>query len=129
MHKVNYLTHNWLAMSFNNKILKKNYKFIKGNVYDFGCGKRPYEEDILKIADKYIGVDWKNSLHDLKADIIADLNKLLPIESQVADTITSFQVMEHLCEPQSFLNEAYRILKPNCYIILTVPFQWWVHEL
>lgn len=36
--------------------------------------------------------------------------------------------MEHLCEPQSFLNEAYRILKPNGSIILQVPFMWKVHE-
>jgi len=56
------------------------------------------------------------------------LNKPLPIDSEIADTVISFQVMEHLCEPQNMLSEANRILKKNGKIILTVPFQWWVHE-
>ena len=128
MHKVNYLAHNWLAIKKNNETLEKNFKNLKGIVYDLGCGERPYEEDILKVSDKYIGVDWGGTLHKLKADIVSDLNKPLPIESEVADTVTSFQVMEHLCEPQTMLNEAYRILKRDGNIILTVPFQWWVHE-
>jgi ubiquinone/menaquinone biosynthesis C-methylase UbiE len=39
------------------------------------------------------------------------LNQPLPIESEVADTVISLSVMEHLREPQLFLNEAHRILK------------------
>jgi SAM-dependent methyltransferase len=129
MHNFSYLQNNWLALKINNTITKNSCdKYIKGTVYDLGCGERPYEEDILKVADKYIGVDWGGTLHNLKADIVSDLNKLLPIESDVADTVTSFQVMEHLSEPQTMLNEAYRILKRDGNIILTVPFQWWVHE-
>jgi SAM-dependent methyltransferase len=129
MRNFSYLQNNWLALKINNTITKNSCdKYIKGTVYDLGCGERPYEEDILKVADKYIGVDWGGTLHNLKADIVSDLNKLLPIESDVADTVTSFQVMEHLSEPQTMLNEAYRILKRDGNIILTVPFQWWVHE-
>ena len=128
MHKINYLANNWLALKINNRTVKKKSKKFKGTVYDFGCGERPYESYILKIADKYIGVDWNETLHDLNADIIADLNKPLPIESEIADTVTSFQVLEHLHDPQMMLNEAYRILKKDGNIVLTVPFQWWVHE-
>jgi SAM-dependent methyltransferase len=128
MNKINWLSYNWLAHKGNNETLKNNIKYIKGIVYDLGCGDEPYKDIIEKYADKYIGVDWGNSFHKQKMDITADLNKPLPILNNVADTVVSFQVMEHLCEPQSFLNEAYRILKPNCYILLTVPFQWWVHE-
>ena len=36
--------------------------------------------------------------------------------------------MEHLCEPQIFLNESYRILKKDGTIILSVPWMWWIHE-
>ncbi|WP_277640144.1 methyltransferase domain-containing protein [Wolinella succinogenes] len=128
MNKINYLTFNWLAQKLNNENQLFVRSYIKGTVYDLGCGERPYEEDILKVADKYIGVDWGGTLHNLKADIVSDLNKPLPIDSEVADTVTSFQVMEHLCEPQTMLNEAYRILKKGGNIVLTVPFQWWVHE-
>lgn len=97
-------------------------------MYDLGSGESPYKEFFLKHTDQYVAVDWASSLHDLKADILADLNKPLPIESEVADTVISLSVMEHLCEPQQFLNEAYRILKGGGAMILQVPFMWWVHE-
>ena len=130
MHKINYLSNNWLVIKINNEITQNQLENgnIKGVVYDLVCGERPYKKDILKVAEKYIGVDWGETLYNLKADIIADLNKKLPIESEIADTITSFQVLEHLCEPQIFLNESYRILKKRGKIIITIPFQWWVHE-
>lgn len=129
MHKIDYFSHNWLAIKNNNEILKDNLFRFKGIVYDLGCGIRPYEQDILHECDQYIGVDWGNTSHKLKANIISDLNKPLPIESNSADLVTSFQVLEHLSEPQTFLNEAHRILKKNGEIFLTVPFQWWMHEV
>ena len=110
MHKFSYLDHNWLALKMNNQTLVQFAGIIKGIVYDLGCGIRPYEPDILFVAEEYVGVDWSNTLHGLQADIAAELNKPLPIEDGVADTVVSFQVMEHLCEPQIMLNEAYRIL-------------------
>lgn len=36
---------------------------------------------------------------------MANLNVSLPIESEVADTIVSLSVLEHLYEPQFMLNE------------------------
>lgn len=59
MHKVKYTAYNWLAIKINNDILENNFDNIKGKVYDLGCGERPYEEDILQVADNYIGVDWE----------------------------------------------------------------------
>lgn len=128
MHKIDYFSHNWLAIKNNNETFKDNLFRFRGIVYDLGCGIRPYEQDVLHKCDQYIGVDWGNTHHKLKANIISDLNKPLPIESNSADLVTSFQVLEHLSEPQIFLNEAYRILKNNGEIFLTVPFQWWMHE-
>lgn len=128
MHKVSYFDMNWLAHKMNKEEFQRDLGKVKGVVYDFGCGKRPYEAEILSVADRYIGIDWSNTLHGLNADIAADLNHPLPIAENSADTVVSFQVMEHLCEPQVMLNEAHRILRPDGYIILTVPFQWHVHE-
>jgi len=127
-YHVNYLQHNWLIKRICNQLVENNKRYFRGTVYDLGCGERPYEQEILSVADNYIGIDWLDSQHRLKVDIIADINKVLPIDCEVADTVTSFQVMEHLSEPQLFLNEAYRILKKSGNIILTIPFQWGVHE-
>lgn len=128
MHDFRYRDMNWLAHKLNNVELVRQLSKIKGEVYDLGCGARPYEKDILTVAQRYVGVDWSNTLHGLHADIVADLNRRLTIPDEVADTVVSFQVLEHLCEPQNMLNEACRILRPGGQIFLSVPFQWWVHE-
>lgn len=128
MKKYSYLDHNWLIVKKCNDSIQKQVRNLSGVVYDLGCGRRPYEKDILAKADKYVGVDWSETFHDLRADIVSDLNKQLPIDDRVADAVVSFQVLEHLSEPQLMLNESFRILKPNGIIFLTVPFQWWLHE-
>lgn len=120
--------YNWLIYDISDKFLQKYIPNYKGVLYDLGCGDAPYRDFFLSHADKYVGVDWSGSLHDYKADVSADLNKPLPIESAVADTVVSFSVLEHLCEPQNMLNEAWRILKPGGAIVLQVPWQWWIHE-
>ena len=98
-------------------------------VVDLGCGTAPYKAQILKTAEKYIGMDWPNSLHSPEnVDIFASLNQALPLKNGCADGVVSFQVMEHLREPEFFLREAYRILKPGGKLFLTVPFQWHLHE-
>jgi SAM-dependent methyltransferase len=118
---------NYLIHKINNSIAES--LTYKGRVLDLGCGTSPYREIILKLADEYIGVDWKNSLHDQSnVNVFADLCKPLPFEDNYADTVVSFQVMEHLPEPLLFLQESFRILKSDGAILITVPFMWHVHE-
>jgi SAM-dependent methyltransferase len=100
-----------------------------GRVIDLGCGNAPYKEKILQVASEYIGVDWDNSFHDTsQVDVFANLSEPLPFDDGYADTVVSFQVMEHLPEPELFLAECYRILRPGGRLFLTVPFMWHVHE-
>jgi len=120
--------HNWLIYKITERVLLKNTNLYNGTVYDLGCGEKPYESFFRKFVQHYIGVDWSNTPHKLNADIVADLNKTLPIDSGVAEVIISISVLEHLCEPQIMLNEAFRILKPGGTILLQVPWQWWIHE-
>jgi len=122
MNRFNFLIHKI------NKQIAQSLPY-KGRVIDFGCGTAPYKEDILKVADEYIGVDWENSLHDqTNVDIFADLCKKLPFDDEYADTVITFQVMEHLPEPNFFLSECYRILKPRGMLFITIPFMWYIHE-
>jgi len=120
--------YNWLGYRIIEQFLQEHIPFYKGVFIDLGCGEAPYKDFFKKYIDRYIGVDWSESYHNTKADIIADLNKPLPFKSDVADTVISISVLEHLCEPQQMLNEAYRILKTGGCFILQVPWQWWVHE-
>lgn len=127
---INRQAHNFAVYDGYEKfMLSDKFSFaLSGILYDLGCGESPYKEFFLQHVDSYITVDWEGSYHDIKADISADLNQPLPIESEVADTVVSLSVMEHLCEPQTFLNESYRILRRGGYMILQVPWQWWIHE-
>lgn len=122
------IEHNWLIKKAVNDKLRTRLPDLSGRVVDLGCGVKPFEKDILQYVDEYIGVDWGNTLHGIHADVIADLNRQLPIESDVADHVVSFEVMEHLAEPQIMLSEAFRILRRRGHLTLSVPFQWWVHE-
>ncbi len=127
-HHPNRRRHNWLIYDIKDRCLLEHRHLFRGDLYDLGCGEAPFREFFEDYADRYIGVDWSASLHNTKADIVADLNAPLPIPSGVADTVVSVSVIEHLREPQLMLSEAFRILKPGGNIVLEVPWQWWVHE-
>lgn len=120
--------YNWIIYDNGDKWLLEYSIHYKGTLVDLGCGTAPYKEFFLHYADKYIGVDWTNTLHSSKADVISDLNEKINLEDNFADTIVSLSVMEHLCEPQIFLNESYRILKQDGTIILSIPWMWRIHE-
>ena len=128
MYRISYIKHNWLFHYLHNKAFRDNVKHFKGTVVDLGCGTAPYRNDILAYADEYVGVDWDNSLHDINPDVVTDLSKEFPFDDNYADTLISFQVLEHLPTPQFHLSECYRILKPGGALLLSVPFQWRVHE-
>ncbi len=119
---------NWLIYEVNDKFLEKYKDYYRGKLVDLGCGEAIYKDFFLQFCDKYIGVDWGNSYHNTKADIISDLNKRIKLPKNYADTVVSMSVMEHLYNPEQFLKEAYRILKPEGHFILQVPWQWWIHE-
>jgi len=120
--------YNWLVYNIADKFLEKYSKYYKGILVDLGCGEAPYKEYFLQYADKYIGVDWTNTLHNSKADVLSNLNEKVNLPDEYADTVVSLSVIEHLFEPQAFLNECYRIMKKGVTLVLQAPFQWWIHE-
>lgn len=120
--------HNWLLYNIGDTFRKRYSIYYKKHIVDLGCGESPYKNYFLKFADKYTGVDWSNTIHNSGADVVSDLNIKINLEDNVADTIVSISVMEHLYDPQNFLFEASRILKTDGYFILQVPWQWHLHE-
>lgn len=129
MHPVSKLTHNWLAKKIDNEFVCNSSCLMEGLVLDLGCGTRPYENEILKFADHYIGVDWSNTLHGFVADVMADLSEPLPIRTESVDVVVCFEVIEHLKNPFLMVEEAFRSLKRGGKIYVSVPFQWHEHEI
>lgn len=120
--------HNWLLYEREGAFLRSAVPYYRGVVYDLGCGLSPYREFFLRHCTGYVGVDWAASQHDLRADLVADLDAPLPIPDCSAGTVVCLSVLEHLPHPLATLREVRRILEPGGALVLVVPFQWRVHE-
>jgi SAM-dependent methyltransferase len=130
MYKINKTSHNWLAVKTGNLVFERYASKLNGVVADVGCGRSPFKQDIFRTAESYIGVDWQNSLHDQSnVDVFSDLNKEIKLPDVSVDSVIAFHVMEHLCEPERFLTEIFRIMKPGGFLLIAVPFNWHLHEI
>ena len=127
-HHPNRRSYNWLVYSAVDQWLESSKALIRGDVVDLGAGVAPYRGFLTPLGSSYLTVDWALSQHQISADIIADLNGALPLESASADTVVSISVLEHLRRPEVFLAETSRILRSDGHLLLQVPWQWMVHE-
>ncbi|MFA5736846.1 MAG: methyltransferase domain-containing protein [Candidatus Paceibacterota bacterium] len=94
-------------------------------ILDIGAGMGPYQK--LINYDKYIPLDIENRSNDPNL-IIGDLNKKIPLQNNYADGVICTEVLEHIKNPQNALNEIYRVLKKDGFLILTTPMTWPLHE-
>jgi SAM-dependent methyltransferase len=121
-------SHNWLIKKAVNDQVRRCAAVWDGIVLDLGCGVRPFQQEIMARATFCIGVEWANTLHDSKPDVVADINRPLPFADASVDHVVSFEVIEHLAEPGIMLAESSRILRARGTLTLSAPFQWRVHE-
>jgi len=113
-------------LSFHKDLHNAIQKYAKGKLLDIGCGNKPYEIWTKSKVAEYIGCDVVQSSSN-KVDVLCLANNI-PLESNSFDTVLSTQVIEHVEDHQGLVNEAYRLLKPNGYIILSGPMYWNLHE-
>lgn len=109
------------------KAIRRHAFELSGNLLDIGCGSKPYQS--LFHVEEYVGldIDSENSRKRGIADYFYDGNTF-PIESESFDSALCNQVLEHVFNPDSFLSEIHRVLKPDGKLLLTVPFVWDEHE-
>jgi SAM-dependent methyltransferase len=101
-------------------------KYTKGRVLDMGCGNKPYKDLFGGLTSSYIGCDIVQSSGD-EVDILCPCTAVTLPDGSV-ETVFTTQVLEHVAEHGKMLAEAFRLLTPGGYIILTAPMYWEHHE-
>ncbi|MDR0681038.1 MAG: class I SAM-dependent methyltransferase [Dysgonamonadaceae bacterium] len=106
---------------------------IKENdtVFDIGCGNKPFEAYIRTLiknydASAYRGCDIIQSSGQ-KVDIICDVTNIAE-KSSTYDIVICTQVIEHVFEHSKVFEEAYRLLKPGGFFIVSSNLVWEIHE-
>ena len=101
-------------------------KYAKGRVLDIGCGNKPYQAMFKNLITEYVGTDIMQS-NLKKVDVICEATKI-PLPDASFDTVFSTQAIEHVADHQALVGEAYRLLKPGGYFIVSGPMYWHLHE-
>lgn len=97
-------------------------------VLDAGAGDAPYKQ--FFIHTRYESTDFyrvEGAPYD-RVTYICDLSAI-PVCSQRYDLIFCSQVLEHTPEPQSVLDEFFRVLKPAGELWITAPLFYEEHQI
>lgn len=100
---------------------------ISGVTLDVGAGTQPYRE-LFTVSD-YVSLEYdtpENRRHK-RADFFYD-GETFPFPANHFDSVVLFEVLEHVFNPDRFLSEIHRVLKPGGKVLMTVPMIWDEHE-
>jgi SAM-dependent methyltransferase len=89
---------------------------------DFGCGAKPYAQLFTTRGVIYVGADL-GTAHDVQ--IRAD--GTLSAAEGSADLVVSFQVLEHVRDIDTYLQEAGRVLRDDGLMLLSTHGTWLYH--
>ena len=110
-----------------NSLLRKRDHFENINVLDIGCGAGVISENIFKGRGKITGIEVsaaaceiaKKRLDEVKCGFYEQFEK--DFNANSFDYIIAFHVIEHVDNPNHFLDFCYKILKPGGLILLSTP--------
>ncbi len=103
-------------------------------IIDLGTADGKMLNDINKIYPecKCVGVEYDNELANLANRLFpnlkiyqGDVQKLNQYIKEKFDVAIATAVIEHVLEPQNFINEIKTILKPNGILLITAPDPFW----
>lgn len=100
-----------------------------GVLVDLGCGDGAALDAFSGFYESAIGLDISTARLKRRGwsalswrFIEADLNGgSFPLPSEDANAVIANQVVEHVTDPNHFISEAFRILRPGGVLVLTTP--------
>ncbi len=130
----------WLDWKHLRESVEAMVPLADGTLLDVGGSEGPYRELFSPTVDQYVGREYPAAILDKQPDLwkIKNLVRLvqvfgdgarLPVRDGSVDTVLSTEVLEHVPDPRSFVQEMARVLKPGGKLLLTVPFIQPLHEL
>lgn len=120
--------------NFYNEKLKKVFS-EKRSVLDIGGGLRlirekgnRYNPDLRWLKPYLEKVDYKimDPVSTYEPDIVGDIHNI-PFEDNSVESILCIAVLEHVENPIKACEEMYRVLKPDSYCVVYVPFLYYYH--
>ena len=114
------------------KYLFSRFKMKRGDkLLDVGCGRGDFLKGFKDLELDVCGLDTEKShsqiLKDIEVGYANIENEFFPFESRIFDVVFSKSVIEHLFNPENFMRECYRILKPGGRIIIMTPD--WISQM
>jgi SAM-dependent methyltransferase len=106
------------------RLIEKAQLADTARVLDFGCGTSPYRDE-LPVSVDYVGADIPGNPR-ATVDISGD--GTIPLADGSFDLILSTYTLEHVEEPNSYLAECYRLLRPGGTLALSVPLLMYYHR-
>jgi len=92
--------------------------YFKGKVLNAGAGFR----DISSIVDgELVNQDIHHGLHNNNIHLYSPIHEI-PVDDDCFDAVICNAVLEHVANPIDVVREIHRVLKPEGYLYLVVPF-------
>lgn len=107
-------------------LVNKNSQWI----LDVGCGNGWLSQMIQNDQNNVVSLDVAlnnvkkallNQPHDNHSGLVADVFHL-PLSKNSFDSIIASEIIEHVYDPQKFIEQLFEILKPGGELIITTPF-------
>jgi SAM-dependent methyltransferase len=103
--------------------LRRRFPNQRLRVIDIGCGSKPYAAAFSDVA--YEGADV--SITETAELLIDATTQHVAAPDESYHAAVSFQVMEHVADYRTFLQECRRVLLPGGMLFFTVPFAFEFH--
>jgi SAM-dependent methyltransferase len=137
----------WGALTGDRALLQREKKCLKiisrlkakpKSILDVGCGDglflKHVEQALGKDCDLH-GVDYSQYQLSKASELPFSFKQAnietagLPYDSEMFDMVNAAELIEHLVNPDYFLEECWRILKPSGYLLISTPnLQVWYNR-